>query len=182
MKPTVSSTNDIPYFVGSYSEAQNHYNAGVDGKLGIASAIYPATDSDLRSEDFPYRQIIRGNGACYLNACLVGILNKCVGDAEKWRKFKANLNEKYKSTKDIIDQIELRAKTNPDSTSQNGLDRKKLNQMLQEKGNENLGTQLAKAILIPEHRELIKKYDDKIAKQKKVIEEAEDNKTKYTQV
>jgi hypothetical protein len=180
MEPTESS-NDIPYFVGSYSEAQNHFHAGVDGKLGIASAIYPAQSTDLGNADFPYRQKIRGDGACYLNACLVGILNKCVGDEMKLQKFKANLNKKYPSTKDIINQIELRAKINSDGTSQNGLDRKKLNQMLQDKGNQNLGTQLAKAILIPKHQELIDTYDEKIASQEKVIKEAESNKTKYTQ-
>jgi hypothetical protein len=180
MKLTESS-NDIPYFVNSYIEAQNRFNAGVDGKRGIASAIYPAQSTDLGNADFPYRQIIRGDGACYLNACLVGILNKCVGDEKKLQEFKANLNIKYPSTNDIINQIELRAKIDSDGTSQNGLDRKKLNQMLQDKENQNLGTQLAKEILISKHQELIDNYNKNKAKLEDVIKESESNKTKYTE-
>ena len=163
MKEGASRTQ---WFVDSQKMAIDIYTRG--SNISIASPIYPAPQNErsqsLINERFPYRQIIRGNGACYLNACLVGILNKCVNDEVKWKKFKVNIyafanksNEESR-IKEIIDQIELETK----AESGNFLDRSKLNAMLQVRGNVNLCTQLARFILIPKHQELIDAYKKKI--------------------
>jgi len=157
------NTDTLRWFVDSYTEANNNYTSG--NGIGIASAIYPVPEKfdKMARTSFPYHQTIRGNGACYLNSCLVGILNKCVNDEAKWQKFKDNVAKLFPSATNIINQIEARAKSVDSSALNNGLDRIKLNQMLQEKGNTNLGTQLAKEILIKEHQALTQIYDLKIA-------------------
>ncbi|MBM3589770.1 MAG: hypothetical protein FJX30_00120, partial [Alphaproteobacteria bacterium] len=157
------NTDNHKWFVDSYTEANNNYTSG--NGIGIASAIYPVPEKfdEMARTSFPYHQTIRGNGACYLNSCLVGILNKCVNDQHKWQKFKDNVAKLFPGASNIINQIEERAKSVDSSALNKGLDRIKLNQMLQEKGEGNLGTQLAKEILIKEHQTLIQIYDLKIA-------------------
>jgi ankyrin repeat protein len=159
MRPDISYAQ---WFVDSQEIAYQIYIQDED--IAIASPIYPAPQitepqaQNLAKQKFPYRQIIRGDGACYLNASLVGILNKCVNDPEKWKKFKANIARISDLAQRIINEIE---KTTI-GVDGNSLNRNKLNAILQVRGDSNLCTQLAKAILIPKHKELIKAYDDKI--------------------
>ena len=164
---------DISYaqwYVDSEEIAYQIYTQDED--IAIASPIYPTPQAQsLAKQKFPYRQIIRGDGACYLNASLVGILNKCVNDPEKWKKFKANIARISDLAQRIINEIE-RTTIGVDG---NSLNRNKLNAMLQVRGDSNLCTQLAKAILIPKHQELFQAYDDKIkALQEKTSLESED--------
>lgn len=155
-------TSYAQWFVDSQEMAYQIYTQ--DETISIASPIYPAPRirdqhlGNLGEEKFPYRQIIRGDGACYLNASLVGILNKCVNDRNKWRKFKANISRISKPAEEIINEIEK----NTIAEDGNSLNRIRLNAMLQVRGDRNLCTQLAMAILIPKHQELIQAYDDKI--------------------
>ena len=72
----------------SSADAIAKYTSDEEGKLSIASAIYPTSqiqpklkETDLHKENqskfikkFPYSQKIRGDGGCYLNAFLVGLL------------------------------------------------------------------------------------------------------------
>ena len=176
-------------FVESEDMANEIYTANEEHP--IASPIYPAPQASFEElessskERFPYRQIIRGDGACYLNACLVGILNKCVNDQKKWEKFKANIKKIYPGVADLIDEIERTAKAD----NGNFLDRHKLNAILQVRGNQNLCTRLAKAILIPKHQELIAYYDleiadleDRIKESERRLESNADNEVKKSEI
>jgi hypothetical protein len=165
MKESQSGTRynvTAPFLVESYQAANNCYTSG-EG-LSIASPIYKMQGDSGESKIFPYRQIIRGDGGCYLNAALVGILNRCVNDQKKWQQFKENVISNYSFAKEIIEGIETRAinKKDDDST-ENGLDRAKLNEILQEKGNDNLATQLSKKIITHLHQKWINEYDNKIS-------------------
>jgi len=144
------------FYAESYDEASNEFTSE-GGLLPIASAIYP-NDDIYGNEFFPYGQQIRGNGACYFNASIVGILNKCVSNEQRWQIFKTNIGNISQRAKNLINQIEQRAR----GSENEGLDLENLNIMLQEKGENNLGTLLVKEILIPKHQELIDSYEDKI--------------------
>jgi len=166
-----------PLVVSSGREALEIFSRA-GNNIPIASPIYLASSNPESPESeahpsflslnqkFPYRQIIRGNGACYLNACLVGILNKCVNDQEKWLRFKRNIAQISDEVNQLINQIEVQSK----SDAGNYLDLNKLNQILQFPGNDNLCTKLAKAILIPRHQQLIQAYNDKIREYQALID------------
>ena len=148
-----------PFLVGSYQAASNYYTS--KGVIAIASPIYKMQD-DIIGNIFPYGQIIRGDGGCYLNAALVGILNRCVNDQNKWQQFKDNVINNYSFARDIIENIEAKATNENSDGKKEGLDRAKLNEMLQEKGNDNLATQLSKKIITHLHKDWIIEYKNKI--------------------
>ena len=179
MKETFEQLEFMSWNAPSSADAIAEYTSDEEGKLSIASAIYPASqiqpklkETDFHKENqskfikkFPYSQKIRGDGGCYLNAFLVGLLNKCVNNQEYWNQFKINVGNLELETSDknevlrILDEIEDKAKIINTNT---GLDRHKLNTMLQHKGNENLGTMLLKAILVPDHKKISDAYELKI--------------------
>ncbi|MAZ80631.1 MAG: hypothetical protein CMP18_02475 [Rickettsiales bacterium] len=172
MKESQSGTRynvTAPFLVESYKAASNCYTSG--GDISIASPIYKMEDGSEVSRIFPYGQIIRGDGGCYLNAALVGILNRCVNDQKKWQQFKENVIVNYKFAEDIINKIESKAINNSHDGAKNGLDRAKLNEILQEKGNDNLATQLSKKIITHLHQDWIKEYENKIELLEKKLSE-----------
>ncbi|GDX35869.1 hypothetical protein LBMAG18_03800 [Alphaproteobacteria bacterium] len=168
---------DQKWFVGSYSEAVNEFNS-TGGLLPIASPIYPESRPDT-SDNFPYKQIIRGDGACFLNASMVGILSKCVNNDKRWETFKNNIERLYGSGEVLkkINFIYEQCKQN----NKNCLDRQKLYQLLSHKGNDNPITQLVKAILIPKHKNLIQYYEARILDTKQKIDFEEATKITFTQ-
>ncbi|MDA9573578.1 DUF4804 domain-containing protein, partial [Rickettsiales bacterium] len=174
---------EAPLLVESYQAASDIYTS--EGVVAIASPIYRKEGDNEESLIFPYRQIIRGDGGCFLNAALVGILNRCVNDQEKWQQFKENVIKNYKFATEIIQKIEQRAINIKDDGTENGLDRAKLNEILQEKGNNNLATQLSKKIITYHHEEWIKKYEIKIAQHRNALSDenigpsARDNNNEY---
>ncbi len=177
MKESQSETRynvKAPFLVGSYKAASNCYTSG--GDISIASPIYEMEDGSKVSRIFPYGQIIRGDGGCYLNAALVGILNRCVNDQKKWQQFRENVIANYKFAEDIINEIESKAINNSHDGAKNGLDRAKLNEILQQKGNGNLATRLAKTITTPQHEKWIEEYNNKIADYQSKLEDRPNSK------
>lgn len=129
-----------------------------DVESSIASPLYRLNNHS----NFLYARIIRGDGSCYLNACLVGILGKCVADEERWQIFKNNVARISPKASRLIQQIENLAKSDDD---RRGLDLIKLAQILNVYGDANLVNQLAKEILIPLYANLIRKYQKKFAEE-----------------
>jgi len=133
-----------------------------DVESSIASPLYKLNNHS----NFFYARVIRGDGSCYLSACLVGILGKCVADEERWQIFKNNVARISPKASMLIQQIENLAKSLAKSDDdRRGLDLIKLAQILNVHGDDNPLTQLAKEILIPLHSNLIHKYQKKFAEE-----------------
>ncbi len=157
---TVPKKKEYPWFVETSREAENFYlkdsNLSNSKNLPIASPIFSVQkeyNSGLKEEkeayfktEFPFQQKIRGNGACYFNACLTGILNRCVNDVGKWNQFRENLINH--GCLKIADEIGKEGKN---------LTRQEVNDLLQVRGNDNIIVQLTHEILVPFHQEFINK-------------------------
>lgn len=154
-------------------------NTNVEGgNIAIASGIYPNDNQTFKSH-FPFAQTVRGNGACYMNAGLVAILNRCVGNQSAWEIFKKNLSKfGDEEIEKIIHEIENQAR----AENQQGLDRENLNLMLQLKEGKNPVMELVKRILIPKHQFLIKDNLNRIKKYEKFILENRSNPEKKSAI
>lgn len=147
------------WFVENYREASNIFGDG-GHLLPIASPIFSVADGynfRLRNEEdfkrkFPFFQIIRGDGACYFNACMTGILNKCVGNKEKWNLLRQSLIDK--GCQSIANEI---------GRENEVLTRQKVNQLLQVKGDVNIVKRLTRELLIPMHADFIRVLERNIA-------------------
>lgn len=141
-----------PWFVETDREANNAF--GKDKNFPIASPIFSLGNEEFLKNNFHFAQIIRGDGACYFNACLAGILNKCVNNPERWSRFKQNLIDKGRE--EIANKI-----------CQEGEDpsRQRVNDLLQVRGDENIVRQLSLDLLPPMHQEFISSREKLIQKQ-----------------
>ena len=147
------------WFVENYQKAGNIFRDG-GHLLPIASPIFSVADGynfRLQNEEdfkrkFPFFQIIRGDGACYFNACMTGILNKCVGNKEKWNLLRQSLIDKGLFI--IANEIGIENAV---------LTRQKVNQLLQVKGDDNIVKRLTRELLIPMHGEFIRARQRDIA-------------------
>ena len=124
-----------------------------NNSLPIASPIFPVSqehnfylnDHEERFKQlFPFHQRIRGDGACYFNSCIAGILNKCVDNIETWNTVRqALINYGYPN---IADEI---------GNEGDSLTRQHVNELLQVRGDNNIVRRLSTSILIPKHQEFI---------------------------
>lgn len=134
-------------------------NSEYEGMSPLASPIYyTETEAGIQNQDhfkeqFPYRQKILGDGACYLNACLVGILSKCVNKQEKWDQFKKNLKNWFPESAAV-------RKISPINT----LTREKANELMQTTDDQNVLIQLIRDILLDSHGLFIKGREKLIEK------------------
>ncbi len=162
-----------PWFVETDREANNAF--GKDKNFPIASPIFSLEKYKLQIEDetlfkdnFLFYQKIRGDGACYFNACLAGILNKCVNNPERWGRFKQNL-------------IDNDCKKFANKICQEGgaPSRQRVNDLLQARGDENIVRQLSEKLLIPQHEVFIKNAIEEIKKQGSRFEQLDTDTKNY---
>ncbi|MBP7710672.1 MAG: ankyrin repeat domain-containing protein [Rickettsiales bacterium] len=158
------------WFAPNYQKASNIYGATAD--LPIASPIFSISkgynyglggDEELEfRRKFPLMQRIRGDGACYFNACMAGILNKCVNDPERWNLLRRNLIER--GCQDIADRIGDEGAV---------LTRQKVNQLLQERGDENMVRQITEQLLVPLNQDFVRVLQLKIEEQQKLLADSD---------
>ncbi len=113
-------------------------------------------------EQFPFLQKVVGDGACYFNAAMTGILHRCVTNDFVWQCFCKNLSELSLSLSlegDDCKNAQNAANALLGALSPKGEDGKRpqptrevVNEILLEDIENNLVTQFAKAVLIPQHR------------------------------
>ena len=120
LRPYLLDQKPFQWFASSYQDAMNEYNSHGES-VPIASQVHPNNNEDPH-QNFPYQQIIRGNGACFLNASIVGILNKCVNDSQRWQTFKNNIYRLY-GRGSIASRIILIIERNCKRQDQQGLER-----------------------------------------------------------
>ena len=159
-RTTKRNSKPNPWFVETYREASNAFCK--EAIPPIASPIFDVQNNfefGVENEvffktKFPFHQKIRGDGACYFNACLAGILNKCVNNPQRWNQFRQNLINK--DCREIADQIGEEGET---------LARQKVNELLQVRGDANIVRQLSKKLLVPMHTAFILDKEKLIAEQ-----------------
>lgn len=175
-RPGLLNPQPFQWFASSYQEAMNDFNSD-GGLVPIASQVHKNNNEDP-DKNFPYQQIIRGNGACFLNASILGILNKCVNNNQRWETFKNNIYRIYGdgSVWQIIFVIDQNCKRQDGQ----GLDRDKLYELLKLKGDNNIVTQLVGHILIPQHQSLIAYYQARILDTDQKLEFEEATKGAYS--
>ncbi|MBL6665360.1 MAG: ankyrin repeat domain-containing protein, partial [Rickettsiales bacterium] len=146
------------WFAPSYRHACNVYEQS--SPPPIASPIFPvaqgynfhlAENEDRFKRLFPFHQKIRGDGACYFNSCITGILNQCVGNSELWKTVRKNLIDNG-----FINIAEAIGDENSTLTRQH------VNSLLQVKGDNNIVRQLSEAVLPPQHQLFIENRQGQI--------------------
>lgn len=96
-------------------------------------------------ENFPYYQIIKGDGLCGLHSIIVGILAKCADNNSNLKDFRKNLENYPSSIKDSARKSEAQQviKNILKKIPQNNLTFDKFYELVSEKSEENISKQLA---------------------------------------
>jgi hypothetical protein len=169
-RTTKRNSKPNPWFVETYREASNAFCK--EAIPPIASPIFDVQNNfefGVENEvffktKFPFHQKIRGDGACYFNACLAGILNKCVNNPQRWNQFRQNLINK--DCRKIANQIGEEGET---------LTRQKVNELLQVRGDANIVRHLSKKLLVPMHAAFILNRERLIVEQSKRLDSLVEN-------
>ena len=172
MSKSATSLPEKTWFAPNAQEAARIYQEDTTN-LPIASPIFSVSENynfgfstDQKNQEakmrelFPFSQKIRGDGACFFNACLTHTLNKCVENPDKWNALRKNL----------INQGEENI-ANAIGEESESLTRQKVNQLLQVKGDDNIIKKLSTSQLIPQHSIFIINQVEHLKKEKQIIDE-----------